>query len=69
MFRRSTGTTPHRYLVEVRMRRGAELLRHTDHPVSLVAAACGYQSPGRFAAMFRRHFGTAPATFRRQREV
>jgi AraC family transcriptional regulator len=69
MFRRSTGTTPHRYLVEVRMRRAAELLRRTDHPVSLVAVECGYQSPGRFAAMFRRHFGTSPATFRRSRDV
>jgi AraC family transcriptional regulator len=64
MFRQATGTTPHRYVVEVRMRRAAELLRRTDRPVSSVAASCGYQSPGRFAATFRRQFGVPPARFR-----
>jgi AraC family transcriptional regulator len=64
MFRQSTGTTPHRYVIDVRMRRAAEMLQRTDRPVSHVAAACGYQSPGHFAAAFRRHFGTTPASFR-----
>ena len=67
MFRQSVGTTPYRYVVEVRMRRAAEMLQRTDHPVAQVAAACGYQSPGHFAAVFRRHFGTSPASFRAQK--
>ena len=66
MFRQSTGTTPYQYVVEVRMRRAAELLQRTDRPVAQVAAACGYQSPGHFATAFRRHFGTTPASFRAQ---
>ena len=64
MFRRATGTTPHRYVVEVRMRRAAELLQHTSYPIARVASACGYRSPGQFAATFRRHYGTTPASFR-----
>jgi AraC family transcriptional regulator len=64
MFRQSTGTTPHRYVVGVRMRHAARMLRHTGHPVAQVAVACGYQSPGQFAASFRRHYGTSPTSFR-----
>jgi AraC-like DNA-binding protein len=40
------------------------MLQRTDRPVSHVAAACGYQSLSHFAAAFRRHFGTPPASFR-----
>jgi AraC family transcriptional regulator len=67
LFRQSTGTTPHRYVVEVRMRRAAELLRRTDRPIAGVAAACGYRSAGHFAETFRRQFGVSPAGFRAQR--
>jgi AraC family transcriptional regulator len=64
-FAKSTGFTPHRYLVNLRMERAAELLRTTPYPVTQIAAACGYTSPGRFAAAFRRRYGVSPKRFRR----
>ena len=63
-FRDATGLTPHRYLTMLRMRRAATLLTGTGQTVRQVAAACGYRSPSRFAAAFRREYGTAPAGYR-----
>ena len=45
-FAKSTGFTPYRYLVRLRMRRAAELLRDTGQPVHQIAAACGYRARG-----------------------
>ena len=66
LFRLSTGTTPHRYVVKVRMRRAGELLRRTDRLVSQIAGECGYTSAGQFATAFRREFGCSPIRYRRQ---
>jgi AraC family transcriptional regulator len=48
----------------MRMRRAADLLRTTGLSVRRIALTCGYQSPSRFAAAFRREFGHGPAAFR-----
>jgi AraC family transcriptional regulator len=65
-FAKSTGFTPYRYLVRLRMCRAANLLRDTGQPVLQISAACGYRSPGQFTAAFRRRFGASPTEFRRQ---
>ncbi|MFI7633529.1 helix-turn-helix domain-containing protein [Nonomuraea sp. NPDC049400] len=63
-FAKSTGFTPHRYLVNLRMERAADLLRDTAQPVLQISQACGYRSQGQFAATFRRRFGVSPTDFR-----
>ena len=65
MFTKATGVTPHRYLVELRLQHSARLLRTTDLSVQQVAMACGYQSPSRFTASFRRRYGVLPTRYRR----
>jgi AraC family transcriptional regulator len=65
MFARTTGLTPHRYLARLRLDTAAELLRGTGLPVQRVAVMCGYASPARFAAAFRRAYGCAPSVYRR----
>jgi AraC family transcriptional regulator len=64
-FASSTGFTPHRYLVHLRMDRAAELLCGTAQPILQVSRACGYRSPGQFTAAFRRRFDVSPTEFRR----
>jgi AraC family transcriptional regulator len=64
-FKRSTGTTPHRYLVRLRLRRAASLLRSSSQTMRQVMAACGYQSAAQFSAAFRREYGCAPGRYRR----
>jgi AraC family transcriptional regulator len=65
-FAKTTGFTPHRYLVNLRMSRAADLLRDTVQPVLHISMACGYRSPAQFTAAFRRRFGLSPTEFRRQ---
>ena len=64
LFTRATGRTPHRYLRELRLRRGAELLVSSADPVQRIALACGYRSAGQFAAAFRREHGVTPTAYR-----
>jgi AraC family transcriptional regulator len=64
MFKKSTGDTPHQYLVGLRLGRAAKLLRHSQLPVARIAAECGYRSAGQFAAMFRRAYGMTPKDYR-----
>lgn len=49
---------------ELRLERGARLLRSTDDPVQTVAERVGFQSRSHFSRAFRAHFGVDPAGFR-----
>jgi AraC-like DNA-binding protein len=44
MFRKSTGETPHRFLLRHRMERAKEMLRDADARVLDVAVACGFKT-------------------------
>ncbi|RJK95946.1 helix-turn-helix domain-containing protein [Vallicoccus soli] len=63
-FSAATGLTPHRYLARVRLQAAEGLLRGTRLTVQQVAGACGYRSPARFAAAFRRAYGCSPTAYR-----
>lgn len=65
-FREQVGVPPHEYLVQLRIRRAAELLA-AGASVTEAAAAAGFSSPGYFATVFRRRVGTAPSDYRRCR--
>jgi AraC family transcriptional regulator len=66
-FKAATGTTPHQYLVALRMHAGADLLRSTQLPVKDVAARCGYRSASQFSTAVRRHHGVTPVDMRQSR--
>jgi len=66
-FTRLFGETPHAYLTRRRMEQAAGLLQSTEMPVMEVCLACGYQSPGAFSTVFRKHAGMSPTDFRRAR--
>ena len=64
-FRRATGTTPGRWLIEQRVRASLALLEASDASIETVAGAVGFAS----AATYRHHFGslmrTTPTAYRR----
>ena len=64
-FRKSTGETPHSYLVDRRMARARRILETTDLRVADVARRCGYDSVTYFSTLFRRQVGVSPAAYRR----
>ncbi|MFF4590412.1 GlxA family transcriptional regulator [Streptomyces sp. NPDC001388] len=63
-FAEETGRSPLAHLQASRVRRARHLLETTDRTVAAVAATVGYQDAGTFAALFARHTGHRPSTYR-----
>jgi transcriptional regulator GlxA family with amidase domain len=64
-FRAATGTTPHRWLLDQRLRRAEELLETTDLPVDQVADRAGFGAGDTLRHHFTARRGVAPAAYRR----
>ncbi len=63
-FRRHFGTTPARYVIEMRVREAARLLLQTDETLDAIAEECGFPNRAYFSRVFKRVTGAAPAGFR-----
>jgi len=63
-FKRSTGLSPHQYVLRRRMERAKELLVDTELQVGEVAKRVGFASPSHFSQQFRRVIGTTPSDLR-----
>lgn len=64
-FRAVTGTTPHRWLLEQRLRLAEQLLETTDLPVDAVAGTAGFGSGDTLRHHFAGRRGVSPAAYRR----
>ncbi|ADV81798.1 helix-turn-helix domain-containing protein [Terriglobus saanensis] len=65
MFRASTGCTPHRYLLQLRLERAKELMRQKSVSLIDIAALCGFSSHAHLSKMFRQIVGMPPSEYRR----
>lgn len=65
MFRMSTGTTPHRYLLKRRVDHARSLLKRRGISIIDVAADCGFSSQAHLTQVFREHVGVTPGDYRR----
>lgn len=63
-FKASTGTTPHAYLTDCRIRRAKELLASGKRSAADIASSLGFASYTHFSALFHAHTGISPADFR-----
>jgi AraC family transcriptional regulator len=66
MFRKSTGETPHQFLLRQRVERAKEMLRSADARVMDVAVACGFKTQQHFAQIFRHVCGASPTEYRQE---
>jgi AraC family transcriptional regulator len=66
MFRKSTGETPHQFLLRQRLERAKLMLRSADGRVLDVAVACGFKSQQHFAQVFRQVCGVSPTEYRQE---
>ena len=64
MFRKSTGETPHQFVLRVRVERAKEMLRSAESRVLDVAIACGFKTQQHFARVFRQLCGASPTVYR-----
>ena len=64
MFRKSTGESPHQFVLRQRVERAKEMLRQAEMRVLDVAVACGFKTQQHFARVFRRICGASPTEYR-----
>jgi AraC-like DNA-binding protein len=68
-FQATAGSSPMRYLRQLRMQRAQHLLLTTDLSVMAVAAQVGFPDPLHFSRVFRQCTGQAPQRLRRSRDT
>jgi AraC family transcriptional regulator len=66
MFRKSTGETPHQFVLRQRLERAKAMLRAPDARVLDVAVACGFKTQQHFAQVFRELWGVSPTEYRQE---
>jgi AraC family transcriptional regulator len=64
MFRKSTGETPHLFVLRQRLERAKAMLRDPATRVLDVAVACGFKTQQHFAQVFRDLWGVSPTQYR-----
>ena len=64
MFRKSTGETPHQFVLRQRIERAKAMLRAPDARVLDVAVACGFKTQQHFAQVFRDVCRVSPTEYR-----
>ena len=66
MFRKSTGESPHYFVLRHRVERAKEMLRAAETRVLDVAVASGFKTQQHFARVFRRICGVSPTEYRQE---
>lgn len=64
-FRRTTGTAPHRWLIQHRVKIAKRHISERSMPLAAVALACGFADQSHLTRVFAAHTGVTPAAWRR----
>lgn len=64
-FALSTGSSPRRYLLQLRLERARQLLMDAELPLNEVAMACGFADQSHFTRAFSAAQGMSPGAWRR----
>ncbi|QXE89235.1 GlxA family transcriptional regulator [Geomonas subterranea] len=64
IFKREVGTTPARFIEQIRLEAAVKLLEETSQSVEAVARECGFQSGEHLRLTFARRFGITPGQYR-----
>jgi RpiB/LacA/LacB family sugar-phosphate isomerase len=67
LFKMSTGTTPHQYVMRQRVERAQELLRESQLALVEIASQTGFETQSHFTSVFRRLVGITPKRYREMR--
>ena len=63
-FKKSTGTTPHQYLIKFRVEQAKILLADSELPLAEVGLRSGFSHQSHFTRLFHRVTGTTPQAYR-----
>ncbi|MGK9264943.1 AraC family transcriptional regulator [Sinorhizobium meliloti] len=68
-FRSHTGVPPHRYLIQMRVKKACRLLESSNLPIAEIAYECGFTHQEHMTRHFKQIFDTTPAAYRRRRRT
>jgi AraC family transcriptional regulator len=66
LFRKSTGESPHKFVLRLRVEQAKKMLCTPGARVLDVAVACGFKTQQHFARVFRYLCGASPTEYRRE---
>ncbi len=66
LFKSTTGETIIKYVTDLRMERGATLLKDTDTNINDISATLGYNNTRTFTKNFKATYGLTPSEYRKQ---
>jgi len=69
LFKRATGLSPHRFVVQRRIEAATALLTESTSSISSIAGAVGFRTASHFATTVRRITGMTPSAYRARRAV
>ncbi len=69
LFKLSTGTTPHQYVMRQRVERAQEILREARTPLAEIATHVGFETQSHFTSVFRRLSAVTPKRYREMHQV
>ncbi len=64
VFRSATGSTPHRFLVRLRVEKAKELIPQRRNRMIDIAATCGFSNEAHLSRTFRNVVGLSPRQYR-----
>jgi len=64
LFKRSTGVSPHRFLVRYRIDQARALLAAQTVPIAEIGRSVGFRTASHFTTTFRRFTGVTPSAYR-----
>lgn len=64
LFKKEFGVNFKKYLTSIRMEKAKRYFMETDYKISDVASRVGYDDPGYFSQVFRKHTGQTPRQFK-----
>ena len=65
VFKQTEGMSPHRYVLQCRVRRTQQLLTSTEMSLAEIADAAGFSNPSHCIQYFREIVGVTPGDYRR----
>lgn len=69
LFRQTTGTSPHQFVLRQRVERAQLLLKEREVSLAQVATACGFADQSHLTQVFKRHVGLTPRAYQRDRFI
>ena len=66
MFKAATGSSPHNYLLNLKLERVRELLKNQSMSLIDIALDCGFSSHSHMSRLFHRSVGVTPSAYRRR---